>query len=190
MVFFLECGVNVGPEFFSVQKTAHPADAYVVPFSFYFEDNSRFAWIVMYWQTRIFIQKAYLKLREIAGDHACLRYTSDWLEAENIRTAKNLLMSWEYAFTAGAAGFWALRLAFIAIWGAVQDVDQYGKNLPSSKVRTWLLQRYSDLHRGEAQFTAAQMDEAVGLLLGGPLRGFLTDIRCVTAPSEGGVESS
>lgn len=160
-----------------VQKTKHPADAYIIPVSFRFKAYSDFEAAAYYWQTRLFLYRLCFQIQQVS--HCDVESASETTTAESARLATNLLMSWEYAFGLGAFGTsrgghgtMAFVLSNIAIWGFLTDVDTF-RGHKSATVQRWVMQRMQDLLGGVKVVSKLQMKEMADLLAGGPIVGLI-----------------
>ena len=160
-----------------VARTKDPDTAGITGTSFHFRHQCCWAEIC-YWQTRIITNWLCLKLLDLnvlpsdTFDH-------EKLLAENIRMAKNLIMSWEFGSTASGLSMSALRVGLIALWSVTLSMGNVNKAFPISKLRQWIRQSYNLLHHQNYLFTEADLDQAADLLVGGPLKGILVEsVQC------------
>ena len=154
-----------------VRPTFNPETARVTATSLSFNDRISFHTATYYWSTRILTNRLCLKLLEVV-ELPRKTFDPERLVAENTRMATNILMSLEYAATAGYLAGLALRIALVALWSAIPYMK--GSNTETT-LRQFVRRCYSRLHHHHQLLSEAKLDEAADLLVGGPLKGFLVD---------------
>ena len=121
----------------SVIKTTDPPTAEVVPYSFCFTSLAYFEAAISYWQSRALILRICLRI----GNYDS--YDKTALCKEGLRTARNLLMSWQYGFEKGVCGRVPLLYSIPATWGAITEFD--GQSSPTKLERRLWLERSNEL---------------------------------------------
>lgn len=171
-----------------IATTPNASDREIVSHSYLYTVDGTFSGATAYSQTRIWAHRLYSKLQRLEGALPCEGVTAsiEDLIAENKRMATNILMSWTFATFSGGIGLWSMRLGLLAVWAVTHDIKQddpggfetaeWSPGLSMLKLRSWLLQRYRDLHMKTRIFRGEELDEASDLLVGGTLKGFLLDI--------------
>ena len=155
----------------SVQQTKNPSTAAITGMSFHFRHQCCWAEIC-YWATRIITNRLCLKLLDLNAVPPNT-FDREQLLAENVRMAKNLIMSWEFGSTASGLSMSSLRLGLIALWSVTPSMGNVNKAFPIAKVRQWVRQCYNSLHHQNDLFSEADLDEAADVIVGGPLKGIL-----------------
>lgn len=140
--------------------------------SFHFEQPSEFKTTVHYWGARILICRiciALLRMDIIKESATC---TEAQLRAENERSASNMTMTWDYGQAHGAIlGRTVLVPGYTFVWGVLLDHETF-RNLPSDKVRAWLLTRIHSFEPGmSVHVTEQELDDASEAFVGGPIAG-------------------
>ena len=149
----------------ALTKTTDKEDHGIVPFSFMFRGVSEMDVAILYWQTRLMILRLHAILKQRENNNNAPAPASK----EELRFAKNILMSWQYADASKPFGGMSMTLALLAAWGALRYEGSVG-GLSSNKLRVWIWRAISRSFLswifGE---TAADMDAAANVLSGGPL---------------------
>lgn len=140
--------------------------------SFQFEQNSEFKTTVYYWSVRILICRICLALLSwgvLVEDGAC---TEALLRDENEKSSMNMMMAWDYGQAHGAIlGRTLLVPGYTFVWGVLNDHDTF-RNLSSSTVKAWLLQKIHGFEAGMSlHVTERELDEAAEAFIGGPIGG-------------------
>lgn len=140
--------------------------------SFKFEQPSEFKTMVYYWGARILICRIFLRLLHLGlleEDSSC---TEELLRAENETSASNMMMAWDYGQAYGAIlGRTILVPGFTFVWGVLNDYDAF-RGVPSTKVRSWLLEKIHGFEAGMSLHVAEEdLDNAAEALTGGPIAG-------------------
>jgi hypothetical protein len=140
--------------------------------SFHFEQPSEFKTTAHYWGARILICRiciALLRMGMLQESGTC---TEALLRAENERSAANMTMTWDYGQAHGAIlGRTVLVPGYAFVWGVLLDHDTF-RNLPSDKVRAWLLTRIHSFEPGmSVHVTEQELDDAAEAFVGGPIVG-------------------
>jgi hypothetical protein len=157
----------------AVRQTTDPRTAGITATSFHF--RHRCCWVeICYWQTRIIANRLCLKLLDLKALPSTA-FDRQKLSAENIRMAKNLIMSWEFGSRASGLSMSAFRLGLVALWSVTPSMRNVNKAFPIATLRQWVRQNYNLLHQQDYLFSEADLDEAADLLIGGPLKGILVE---------------
>jgi hypothetical protein len=140
--------------------------------SFRFEQPSEFKTTAYYWGARILICRICLRLLRIGVLAEIGTCTEALLRAENERSAANMTMTWDYGQAHGAIlGRTVLVPGYTFVWGVLLDHETF-RNLPSDKVRAWLLTRIHSFEPGmSVHVTEQELDDAAEAFVGGPIAG-------------------
>ncbi|KAK3632239.1 hypothetical protein LTR56_016480 [Elasticomyces elasticus] len=137
-----------------------------MPFSFVFCCVSEMDVAILYWQTRLMT----LTLHTILSTRSSTPvFKAAPASEEGVRTAKNVLMSWQYAKASKPFGGMSETLGLLAASNAGGHEWSVG-GLMSDKLRIWIRRSISGSFFswifGEI---ASDMNAAAGMLTGGPL---------------------
>ncbi|KAK4565833.1 hypothetical protein LTR86_003682 [Recurvomyces mirabilis] len=153
----------------------------IMPTTYTFETFDQFVAAIHYWYLRLIAIKLQLTLYTIKpgvlSDPSLPTSKTNnrtehlaWLQAEQTRLTANIVMSWQTKHS-NVIDPKCRQIALLVIWNALADMGTF-RSMPSSLVRSWVLQAYQDLHAG-ADISAQNMDDTAGLLAGGPRIGML-----------------
>jgi len=140
--------------------TTNHDDRRIVSTSFLFPSISEMDAVVQYWQTRLMALRLYAVL---TPDRA--NTTSD----EELRLAKNICMTWQYAAANRPLACMSMPLALLTVWNAVRHKER-PEGFSKRRTRAWVRQSISRSFVpwmfGES---VADLDAAANVLSGGPL---------------------
>ncbi|KAK3679783.1 hypothetical protein LTR78_000159 [Recurvomyces mirabilis] len=153
----------------------------IMPTTYSFETLDQFVAAIHYWYLRLIAIKLQLTLYTIEPgvlsdpslptsktNTRAEHLTS--LQAEQTRLTANIIMSWQTKHS-NVIDPKCRQIALLVIWNALADMSIF-RSMPSSLVRSWVLQAYQDLHAG-AEISAQNMGDTAGLFAGGPRIGML-----------------
>jgi hypothetical protein len=154
----------------SIRPTVDNETKRLIPLSYAFDTPEEHAAGVHYWQTRLIVLRINIALHEIGAATDAQARLNSHLE-EEVRMAKNILMSWEAALSFGPTGTAPMNLGMLAAWGALKRREAFN-GFPPSVLGHWISKCLSRSVGGWIiNDKVANLTTSSEVLSGGPLRG-------------------
>jgi len=156
-----------------IMPTANPDLHRIVTISFRFLAAEDFDVFIIYCNARLAALDLCLKAAEVLSPRP--EVDTKALDDEKRRPAVYVLKCWDYAVSLGPfATLWTSQ-AIMPVWTLVPRVKTF-RNVPSTVVQVWLTKLNHPSNGWLADDASAdQMDIAAGMLVGGPMIGFIAD---------------
>ena len=128
---------------------------------------------LMYWQRRSVASRLCAVLASACDsiDTCCMRSVD---RNEEIRIAKNILISARYAFNSGPCGTMCPSIALVAAWSVFREGVDF-VDVEKADLESWFCAKLNRSWAG-CNYSVSELHTAADILIGGPRRGWLVDL--------------